>query len=230
MEAESITIPIEKEKNLRRSLVFYIKIKGIMSRLAAIVMIIILSPILLLISAAIRLDSPGNPLFAQKRVGEKGRNFTAYKFRTMRINNDDSAYRLYLEQYILQNAPYKIKNNGEPVFKLVDDPRITRIGALLRKSNLDELPQLLNIIKGEMVFIGPRPDIPFSVSMYRDWHYRRLEIKPGITGLWQVAHRKNLNFDDMVRLDIQYIEQQSLPLDLKILLMTVKTIFTGDGS
>ncbi len=139
-------------------------------------------------------------------------------------------YKAYLKQYILKNAPYKVDHNGEKIFKLVDDPRITRIGALLRKSNFDELPQLLNLIKGEMSFIGPRPDLPYSVEMYNDWHRKRLEVKPGITGLWQVCHRKGLSFDDMVQLDLEYIKQQSLFLDTKIILKTIRTILIGDGS
>jgi len=116
------------------------------------------------------------------------------------------------------------------VYKVVDDPRVTRFGNLLRKTNLDELPQLFNVLKGEMSFVGPRPDIPFAVAMYRDWHRERLGIKPGITGLWQVCGRKGLSFEDMVRLDIEYIKRQSIFLDARILILTLGTILKRDGS
>jgi lipopolysaccharide/colanic/teichoic acid biosynthesis glycosyltransferase len=148
----------------------------------------------------------------------------------MYANNDDREYKAYLKQYILSNAPYKISDNGQPVYKLVDDQRVTRFGAFLRKHNLDELPQLLNILKGEMSFIGPRPDVPFSVSLYNNCHLKRMAVLPGITGLWQVSRRKGLSFDDMVKLDLEYIKRLSPALDLKIVLLTIRAILIGDGS
>jgi lipopolysaccharide/colanic/teichoic acid biosynthesis glycosyltransferase len=204
--------------------------KSISDRVSALLAIVILSPLLALIALGIRLDSPGSPIYRREQVGEDGHLFTAYKFRTMHINNDGHVYKAYITKYILENAPYKIDQNGQAVYKIVDDPRVTRFGALLRKTNLDELPQLFNMLKGEMSLIGPRPDIPFAVTLYKDWHRKRLRVKPGITGLWQVCGRKNLPFEAMVRLDIKYIKRQSLLLDAKILLLTVRTVLSRDGS
>jgi lipopolysaccharide/colanic/teichoic acid biosynthesis glycosyltransferase len=204
--------------------------KGKFDCVLALIVIMVLSPILVFIAIGVRLDSPGSAIFRREQVGENGRKFTAYKFRTMHINNDDREYKAYLVKYILEDAPYKIDPNGQAVYKVVGDPRVTRFGALLRKTNLDELPQLFNVLKGEMSFIGPRPDVPFAVAMYKEWHRKRLSAKPGITGLWQVCRRKSLPFEGMVRLDIDYIKRQSLLLDAKILLLTVVTILKGDGS
>jgi len=204
--------------------------KGAFDRLLAVVLLVILSPLLAAIAIGIRLDSSGSSIFHRDQIGKNGRCFTAYKFRTMYANNDDREYKAYLVKYILENAPYRIDQNGHAVYKVVDDPRVTRFGTLLRKTNLDELPQLINMLKGEMSFIGPRPDVPFAVAMYKDWHWKRLGIKPGITGLWQVSGRKGLSFEDMVRLDIDYIKKQSLVLDTKILLQTIGTILSKDGS
>ena len=125
---------------------------------------------------------------------------------------------------------YTTDENGQAVYKVVEDPRVTRFGALLRKTNLDELPQLFNVLKGKMSLVGPRPDIPFAVGMYKDWHMKRLNTKPGITGLWQVCGRKNLPFEGMVRLDIDYIKRQSFILDTKIIWLTVGTVLRMDGS
>ncbi len=204
--------------------------KGIFDRLLALLSIVLLSPLSVLIVIGIRLDSPGSPIFCQERVGKDGHRFTAYKFRTMHINNDDSEYKEYLQKYILENAPYRLDQQGRGIYKVVDDPRVTKFGALLRKTNLDELPQLFNVLKREMSFVGPRPDIPFAVEMYNDWQRKRLSATPGITGLWQVCGRKSLSFDDMVRLDIDYIERQSPLLDAKILLRTAGSVLTRDGS
>jgi len=205
-------------------------VKSLLDRVLALCAIVIISPLLGIIALAIKLNSPGSVLFRREQVGEKGETFTAFKFRTMHTDNDDSEYKGYLVRYILENAPYKINPDGQAIYKVVDDPRVTRFGSLLRKTNLDELPQLVNILKGEMSFVGPRPDVPFAVSMYKSWHLKRLDIKPGITGLWQVCGRKELPFEGMVRLDLSYIKRQSLLLDAKIMLLTVGTILKGDGS
>jgi lipopolysaccharide/colanic/teichoic acid biosynthesis glycosyltransferase len=168
-------------------------------------------------------------IFAQERVGKDGENFTAYKFRSMHPDSNDEEYKTYLKQYVIENVPYRFDENGNAIYK-VDDSAVTRVGRFLRKTNLDELPQLVNILKGEMSFVGPRPDVPFAVNMYSDWHKQRLLVKPGMTGLWQVCKRKCLSFEDMVRLDIEYINNRSLLLDTKILLLTIGTIIAGDGS
>jgi lipopolysaccharide/colanic/teichoic acid biosynthesis glycosyltransferase len=213
-----------------RSLSTYQWWKGILDRVLAFLAIIVSSPLVALIAIGIRLDSPGSAIFRREQVGENGRIFIAYKFRTMYINSDDHEYKSYLVKYVLEDAPYTIDQNGQEVYKVVDDPRVTRFGNLLRRTNLDELPQLFNVLKGEMSFVGPRPDIPFAVGMYKYWHRKRLGTKPGITGLWQVCGRKSLPFEGMVRLDINYIKRQSLLLDVKILLLTIGTILKRDGS
>jgi lipopolysaccharide/colanic/teichoic acid biosynthesis glycosyltransferase len=204
--------------------------KVLFDRVLAFLAIVISSPLLAVIAIGIRLDSPGGAIYRREQVGENGKIFTAYKFRTMYANSDDQEYKRYLVKYILENAPYKIDQNGRGVYKVVDDRRVTRFGNLLRRTNLDELPQLFNVLKGEMSWVGPRPDIPFAVEMYKDWHHKRLCVKPGITGLWQVCGRKRLSFEGMVRLDIEYIKKQSLLLDAKILLLTVGTVLGRDGS
>jgi lipopolysaccharide/colanic/teichoic acid biosynthesis glycosyltransferase len=230
VKSAEISVSTEEERVFEWPISAYINFKGVLDRICALSFIILLSPFMACIALAIRLDSPGHPIFSQERLGKKGRKFIAYKFRTMYINNDDSRYKAYIKEYIQKNAPYKTNPNGERVYKLVDDPRITHVGALLRKSNLDELPQLFNMVKGEMALIGPRPDLPFSADLYSAWHRKRLDVRPGITGLWQVCHRKGLCFDDMVQLDLEYIEKQTPFLDIKIILMTIQTILTWDGS
>ena len=204
--------------------------KGVLEKVLALFMVIVMSPLMALIAVCIRLDSPGGVLFRRLQVGENGKKFTAYKFRTMYQDNDDREYKEYITKYVLNNEPYKIDESGQATYKVVDDPRVTKLGMFLRNTNLDELPQLFNVLKGEMSLVGPRPDIPFAVEMYKDWHRKRLDARPGITGLWQVCGRKSLPFEGMVRLDINYIKRQSLLLDTKILLLTVGIILRRDGS
>lgn len=189
--------------------------------------LLLLSPLLLLIYLLIKLDSPGPALFRQERVGMDGRVFTLYKFRTMRSEADDEAHRQYMSQLINGNLP--IPPEGEVLYgKVKDDQRITRLGRILRRYSLDELPQLFNVLKGEMSLVGPRPPIPYEVEHYSDWHRKRLEVKPGITGLWQVSGRNRLPFDKMVQLDIYYIQHWSLWLDAKIMLRTIPAILRGE--
>jgi lipopolysaccharide/colanic/teichoic acid biosynthesis glycosyltransferase len=208
----------------------YIFIKSIYDRVLAFIGLVGLSPFMFLIALVIRLDTPGHSLYLREQIGEKGRRFTAYKFRTMYEDSDHKIYHSYLVKYVQNNEPYKTDENNQPVYKVVDDPRVTRIGALLRKTNLDELPQLINVLKGEMSFVGPRPDVPFAVAMYKNWQLKRLAVKPGMTGLWQVQGRKNLSFKHMVHLDLIYIRRQSLLLDLVILIRTVGVVLSRDGS
>jgi lipopolysaccharide/colanic/teichoic acid biosynthesis glycosyltransferase len=192
----------------------------------------LLSPVLLTIAAAIKLTSRGPVLFRQKRIGEHGTPFTFLKFRSMYVNNDSSEHREYVRQLIEGRAEKKSANgNGAGVFKLTNDPRITPVGRFLRRSSLDELPQLINVLRGEMSLVGPRPPVPYEVEAYATWHRRRLlEAKPGITGLWQVHGRSRVEFDDMVRLDLRYARDCSPLLDLKILLQTPKAVLGGDGA
>lgn len=213
-----------------RQLFRYTRWKGIVDRALALTAIAALSPLMGLISGAIALDSRGGPIFRQERVGKNGRKFTVYKFRTMDVSSDDSEYRQYVASLISQGLPYEVDPQGRAIYKMADDPRVTRVGAFLRRTNLDELPQLFNVLRGDMSCVGPRPDIPFAVKLYRDWHRKRLSATPGITGLWQVSGRSTLSFDEMVQLDIEYVENQSALLDFRILLQTIGVILTRDGS
>ncbi len=202
--------------------------KNIFDRFLALLAIVILSPFLALIAILVRVDSPGGPVFRQERVGKDGRRFTIYKFRTMYEGNDDSKYKAFLQKYVFEDITSRLDENGQDIYALVYDPRVTRFGSLLRKASLDELLQLVNVLKGEMAFVGPRPDIPFTVAMYQPHHRDRLRVRPGITGLWQVSGRRSLSFEETVRLDIDYVNRQSLLLDAKILLLTVREILTRD--
>jgi lipopolysaccharide/colanic/teichoic acid biosynthesis glycosyltransferase len=177
------------------------------------------APLLLLIALAVAIDSAGSPLFGQTRVGYGGRCFTCWKFRSMRQGAD----RLWFELLQHNEAHGKI-------FKLKDDPRTTRVGKILRKTSLDELPQLWNVLRGDMSIVGPRPPLIREVVNYSDDELKRLSVVPGITGLWQVTSRHRHDFADMVELDIAYAEGLSLALDIKILALTIPTVFLGRGS
>jgi len=206
--------------------------KRLIDVLGSLLLLTLLSPVFFIVAAAIKLTSRGPVLFQQKRIGEHGTPFTFLKFRSMYTNNDSSEHQEYVRQLIAGQAEKKSANgNGEGVFKLTNDPRITPVGRMLRRSSLDELPQLINVLRGEMSLVGPRPPVPYEVEAYATWHRRRLlEAKPGITGLWQVEGRSRVEFDDMVRLDLRYARDCSPLLDLKILLQTPKAVMGGDGA
>lgn len=194
-------------------------VKRALDLLVAGSLLVLLSPLMALIALVTRLDSHGPVLFRQTRVGRGGQPFTCYKFRSMRTGADQ-------EQPALAG-----RNEAQgPIFKMKDDPRRTRLGRILRRTSLDELPQLWNVLRGEMSLVGPRPPLPSEVQSYEAWHKRRLEVAPGLTGLWQVSGRSNLTFDEMVMLDLYYGENWSLWLDLKILLKTIPTMVLGTGA
>jgi lipopolysaccharide/colanic/teichoic acid biosynthesis glycosyltransferase len=218
----------EKEKSGRTS--GYELWKNIFDRVLALMFLVTLSPLFAFIAIVIKLDSRGKIIFCREQVGKNGKNFIMYKFRTMIADNDDKEYKSYLKKYINEGTPYTTDENGQPIYKVVNDPRVTRFGVWLRKSNMDELPQFFNVLKGDMSLVGPRPDVPFAVDMYQEWHRERLNIKPGLMGLWQVGNRKSASFEEMVCLDIEYIKKQSLILDVKIIMKTIITILRGDGS
>jgi lipopolysaccharide/colanic/teichoic acid biosynthesis glycosyltransferase len=185
----------------------------------------LLSPLLALIFLSVKLSSKGPALFRQERVGRLGARFSCLKFRTMYVNCDHEIHRQYVQKLIQQGG------ERQGVYKIVNDPRVTPVGKFLRKSSLDELPQLFNVLCGQMSLVGPRPPIPYEISCYRSWHWRRIhESKPGITGMWQVFGRSRTNFDEMVRLDIRYIEDHSIWLDVKLLLLTPWVVITGSGA
>jgi exopolysaccharide biosynthesis polyprenyl glycosylphosphotransferase len=207
-------------------------IKRVMDTIGSALALFFLSPLLLLIAIAIKLTSKGPVFFRQKRVGQYGEQFVFLKFRSMYVNNDASEHKAYVKQLIAGSAKSQPSNgNGNGVYKLTKDSRITRIGSFLRKTSLDELPQFLNVLKGEMSLVGPRPAIAYEVEAYDIWHRRRvLEAKPGITGLWQVNGRSRIKFDDMVRLDLRYAKTWSPWMDLKILMRTPVVVVFGDGA
>jgi exopolysaccharide biosynthesis polyprenyl glycosylphosphotransferase len=212
-----------------------VRISGLIKRsmdiVASLLALITLSPILLLISVLIKLTSRGPVLFRQKRVGRYGKTFTFLKFRSMYFESDHTVHQQYIKTFILGGSSSGVRQNGGIIYKLTCDPRITGLGRFMRKTSLDELPQLFNVLQGEMSLVGPRPAIPYEVSCYDIWHRRRLlSVKPGITGLWQVQGRSKVKFDDMVRLDLRYAAAWSLWLDLKILLQTPKVVVMGDGA
>jgi exopolysaccharide biosynthesis polyprenyl glycosylphosphotransferase len=177
------------------------------------------APLLGIIALAIRLESPGPVIFTQGRVGLGGRLFRMVKFRSMHVGAE-------AEQEALAN----LNEADGPIFKIHDDPRLTRVGRFLRRTSLDELPQLVNVLRGEMSLVGPRPPLPSEVERYQEWHRKRLEAPPGMTGLWQVSGRSRLSFDEMVLLDIYYIENWSPWLDFKILVRTIPTALSGEGA
>jgi exopolysaccharide biosynthesis polyprenyl glycosylphosphotransferase len=195
--------------------------------------ILLLSPVLCIISLLIMSTSKGPVLFRQERLGQFGKKFIFLKFRSMHVNSDDAIHREYTKKLITENKATEENSDGvhAPLYKIRNDPRITPIGEFLRKTSLDELPQLLNVFRGEMSLVGPRPPIPYEFENYDIWHrYRLLKVKPGITGLWQVTGRSSTTFDEMVRLDLKYIQEWSLWLDFKILLLTPWVVIKGKGA
>jgi exopolysaccharide biosynthesis polyprenyl glycosylphosphotransferase len=191
--------------------------------------IALLLPLWLLIALLIKLDSKGPVFYTQERVGMDGRLFLLYKFRTMVAGADSELHREYQRAFIAGRAEANLGNDHKPTYKLFADPRITRVGKLLRRTSLDEVPQLLNVLLGDMSMVGPRPPIPYEVEAYELWHRKRLDMKPGLTGLWQVSGRNRLPFEEMVRLDLFYIENWSLLLDLKIILRTGFVMLGREG-
>jgi lipopolysaccharide/colanic/teichoic acid biosynthesis glycosyltransferase len=186
-------------------------------------------PFFLLIALMIKLTSKGPVLLVQERVGENGKAFRLYKFRTMMTGNCDKAHRTFAENFIKGNNNGNGDSDGKTVYKLTEDPRVTSIGRFLRRTSLDELPQFINVLKGEMTVVGPRPPLTYELDHYHDWHKKRLTVKPGLTGLWQVSGRSMVPFDEMVMLDLYYIENWSLLLDTKIILRTIPVMFGGSG-
>lgn len=194
--------------------------------------LVVLSPLLVAICLAIWLTSKGPILFRQERIGQFCQKFTFLKFRSMYINSDHAIHKEYVERLIAGGAKAgQTASDDKTVFKITNDPRVTPVGRFLRKTSLDELPQLLNVLRGEMTLVGPRPCIAYEFECYEVWHRQRLfAVKPGITGLWQVTGRSTVKFDEMVRLDLEYAKARSLRLDLKILLRTPRAVITGAGA
>lgn len=211
---------------------FLSAIKRIMDVAGSVLALLLFSPLFLAIAVAVKVTSKGPVFFRQRRMGWHGESFVFLKFRSMRVDSDPTIHREYVKQLIAGKAQKQPSNgNGDGHFKLTHDPRITRVGSFLRKTSLDELPQLIHVVTGEMSLVGPRPPIPYEVESYDIWHRRRLlEVKPGITGLWQVSGRSRVTFDDMVRLDLRYARTWSPWMDIKILLRTPVAVVLGDGA
>jgi lipopolysaccharide/colanic/teichoic acid biosynthesis glycosyltransferase len=215
--------------NRRRSRLF---IKRMIDVSGSMLALFLGAPLFLAIALAVKLSSKGPVLFRQTRVGQYGQCFTFLKFRSMYVNNDHKVHQKYVTELIASETGVQPSiRNGETVYKIKDDKRITRVGRILRRTSLDELPQLINVLRGEMSLVGPRPAIPYELAAYQTWHRRRvLEAKPGITGLWQVMGRSRVRFDEMVRLDLRYARSWSLWLDFKILLRTFSVVIKGTGA
>jgi len=195
----------------------------------SLALLAVLSPIFAVVAALVKLKSPGPVFFKQKRIGDKGQPFFMLKFRSMYVNADSAIHQQYVNWFITASDEEKNAKGG--VFKLTNDPRITPIGGFLRKTSLDELPQLWNVLRGDMSLVGPRPPLEYEVQKYESWHCRRvLEAKPGITGLWQVTGRSRTTFDEMVRLDLRYARKVSIWTDIKILLATPRAVLMGKGA
>jgi lipopolysaccharide/colanic/teichoic acid biosynthesis glycosyltransferase len=194
--------------------------------------LLIFSPLMLLTALAVKLTSPGPIIFRQTRLGKGGDPFVFYKFRSMVVNGDDRIHREFVASLIKgEHEKVNQQDAAQPMYKIKADPRVTPVGRFIRKTSIDELPQLLNVFKGEMSLIGPRPPLPYEAESYQTWHLRRvLDIRPGITGLWQVEGRSKVSFDDMVRMDLRYVRGCSLLLDLKILAKTVLAVLNCRGA
>ena len=216
-------------KNSRR---LALAMKRVIDIVGSGLMLILSAPLFLMIALAIKVSSKGPVLFKQKRVGLYGQQFTFLKFRSMYVDTDHSVHKEFVTKFIADETEgQSLNGDGKRLYKLTADKRISRVGRFLRSTSMDELPQLLNVLKGEMSLVGPRPPIPYEVAVYETWHRRRvLEAKPGITGLWQVTARSSVKFDEMVRLDLRYSATWSPWLDLKILLLTPLAVIKGSGA
>ena len=209
-------------------------VKRLLDIILAGTALVLLAPVFALVAVAIKLDSPGPVIFRQQRVrGDQPldaehpeeHTFTFYKFRSMVHNADPSVHQKYVQAAI--RGELKRESNG--LYKLNGDKRITRVGRFLRRTSLDELPQLWNVLRGDMSLVGPRPAMPYEVGLYKPWHRARLSVTPGLTGLWQVAGRNRLSFDEMVEVDLVYVRRRSLRLDLAIILRTIPAVLAGTG-
>ena len=215
------------KKDLSKKLPIFIK-KVLFDIIGSAIALLLFSPLFLIIAIAIKATSAGPVFFRQERVGLNGKTFLFLKFRSMTTNNDPTKHKEYITKLINQQ---KSAATEPGIFKLTNDSRVTTVGRFIRRTSLDELPQLINVLKGDMSLVGPRPPIPYECELYDIWHRRRLlSAKPGITGLWQVMGRSRTTFDEMVRLDLKYLQEWSLWLDLKILLMTPKAVISGSGA
>jgi lipopolysaccharide/colanic/teichoic acid biosynthesis glycosyltransferase len=204
------------------------KIKHGLDALITLPLLLLLVPLFVVIGISIKLSSPGPVFYRAKAIGKNGKQFIMYKFRSMRIDNGCDIHKNYVTKLI--KGEIRGEGNERQVFKITDDPRITFVGKLLRKFSLDELPQLINVLKGDMSLVGPRPCLPYEFEVYKDWHKKRLSIRPGISGLWQIAGRSAVTFEDMVMLDLYYIYNRNVLMDMNVLYETIFAIVGKRGA
>ena len=197
---------------------YFTLLKPILDYFVAIILLILASPMFLVFALGIKLYSPGPVFYYQKRIGKDGKPFRMIKFRSMRVNADTTPHKEYVQSLIRQNT--RPRDLGKDTLKLEADPRITGLGKILRSFGLDELPQLINVLRGEMSIVGPRPSLDYELEVYEDWHKKRLAVLPGITGVWQVTAHNSVSFNEMVQIDLDYIQKANLWLDLKVMLLT----------
>ncbi len=206
----------------------YLPVKRALDLCLALFSILLFGPLMLAIALGIRISSPGPILYRQKRIGKDGIPFDMLKFRSMQVKNNSDLHREYVQKLIKNNTgPLDLGKNS---LKLTGDSRITGVGKYLRKFSLDELPQFFNVLKGEMSIVGPRPPLPYEYEVYEEWHKQRLAVLPGITGLWQVTGRNVVAFDEMVHMDLEYIQSMNIWLDLKIIYLTPIEMIIGKGA
>lgn len=206
----------------------YLRAKRVLDIAFSLLILMPLSIVIAVFAILIRVDSKGPIFFRQKRVGKNGVQFDMFKLRSMYVDSDDSFHRESIKQY-MNGAALNDKVNADNLYKLVDDPRVTRIGRFIRKFSIDELPQFINVFRGEMTLVGPRPPLPYEVEEYGSHDWIRLSGKPGLTGTWQVYGRSRVPFQEMVEMDIEYLGEQSLLLDLKLIALTLPVMLKGRG-
>ena len=211
---EGKQLGFENESSMEFSL--YEIIKRLIDIICSFLGLLVLSPLFIIIAIIIKTTSKGTVFFSQKRVGKNGKEFDMYKFRSMVVNAEELKEKLAAQNEM-----------SGPMFKMKDDPRVTKVGKFIRKTSIDELPQLWNVLKGDMSLVGPRPSLPKEVAQFESWMYKRLEVKPGLTCYWQVSGRNNIDFEDWMKLDIRYVEERSLFVDVKLILKTIFVLF-GD--
>lgn len=199
--------------------IIYLFSKRAIDIVGSIVGLVLLSPILLIVAIAIKLESKGPIIFSQKRIGLKGKAFKMYKLRSM-VEDAEK----------LKKDLMKSNEMSGPMFKMKDDPRVTRVGKFIRKTSIDELPQLVNVLKGDMSLVGPRPSLPKEVKKFKPWMKKRLEVKPGLTCFWQVSGRNNIDFEDWMKLDIKYVEERSFWVDIKLIFKTFFVLFGDENA
>lgn len=206
----------------------YLLAKRLMDIGGASILLILLLPVFALIAIAIRLDSAGPALYRGRRIGKDGREFTMFKFRSMLNDADDTIHKRFIKELMTDGS--QGNGPGQHMFKLHQDPRVTRVGRILRRTSLDEFPQLLNVLRGEMSLVGPRPELPYALEDYQPWHWQRFQVLPGMTGLWQASGRARLSPLEMLDLDVRYVRECSLLLDIRILFQTIASLLRPEAT